>query len=107
MTDRADRLFYLVRSRILFGLKHNGRDVVPDVKWFDDLPSVRDCRADLGGFKLTVKAPHECIPALVTRLSVHSLELTRLTTRHVSLEDVFVTLTGRNLTAEELADKAP
>ncbi len=85
----------------------NSHGPVPGVEAFGDLPSVRDCRLDSDGFRLTVGAPHECIPALVARLSVHRLELTRLTTRHVSLEDVFVNLTGRRLTAEELADKGP
>jgi len=79
----------------------------PGAELFADLPSVRECRLDSDGFRLTVGAPHECIPALVERLSAHRLELSRLTTRHVSLEDVFVILTGRRLTAEELADKQP
>jgi ABC-2 type transport system ATP-binding protein len=89
-----------------FALK-NSQVQAPTTQLFADLPSVRNCHADAGGFKLTVGAPHECIPALVQRLDAHRLEFTRLTTRHVSLEDVFVSLTGRTLTAEELADKAP
>jgi len=89
-----------------FALK-NSHVPAPGVELFADLPTVRDCRTDADGFRLTVGAPHECIPALVERLGAHRLELTRLTTRHVSLEDVFVSLTGRQLTAEELADKAP
>jgi len=92
---------------IQFGLKDHTPNALPDAKFFCDLPSVRNCNAELDGFQLTVGAPHECIPALVGRLSAHRLELTRLTTRHVSLEDVFVSLTGRRLTTEELADKAP
>ena len=92
---------------IQFGLKNHSANTLPDVKLFWDLPSVRNCHTDSDGFQLTVGAPHECIPALVERLGAQRLELTRLTTRHVSLEDVFVSLTGRRLTAEELADKAP
>jgi ABC-2 type transport system ATP-binding protein len=40
---------------------------------------------------------------LLQRLQGESLELAQLTTRHASLEDVFVTLTGRHLrdTAEK------
>jgi ABC-2 type transport system ATP-binding protein len=37
------------------------------------------------------------LPALLERLQRDNRELTRLTTRHASLEDVFVTLTGRHL----------
>lgn len=74
---------------------------------FLDLPSVRSSHADADGFQLTVGATHECIPALIALLDRNKWELSRLTTRHVSLEDVFVGLTGRRLTAEELADNAP
>lgn len=91
---------------IQFGLKNHDADTLPDATLFGDLPSVRNCCADADGFQLTVGAPHECIPALVERLSARRLELTRLTTRHVSLEDVFVSLTGRRLTVDELTDKA-
>jgi len=89
-----------------FAIK-NADSATPGVEMFADLPSVRACHADGDGFRLTVGAPHECIPALVTRLASNRLELTRLTTRHLSLEDVLVHLTGRRLTPEELADKSP
>ena len=92
---------------IQFALKNHEAVATAESKLFSDLPSVRDCHCDADGFTLTVGVPHECIPALVERLSANHLELTRLTTRHVSLEDAFVNLTGRRLTAEELADKAP
>lgn len=62
-----------------------------------DLPAVvRTWREDQA-FCLAVTAPHEALPALLERLRALGLELTRLTTRHASLEDVFVTLTGRHL----------
>jgi ABC-2 type transport system ATP-binding protein len=41
------------------------------------------------------------VPALLERLQREGRELTQLTTRHASLEDVFVTLTGRHLRDEE------
>jgi ABC-2 type transport system ATP-binding protein len=83
----------------------NGQGAEPPApEVFADLPSVRDCRLESGGFVLTVSAPHTCIPALVHRLGAHGLELSRLSTRHVSLEDVFVSLTGRRLSEAELAD---
>jgi ABC-2 type transport system ATP-binding protein len=46
---------------------------------------------------LAVREPHRALPALLDRLGADGRELTRLTTRHASLEDVFVTLTGRHL----------
>ena len=46
---------------------------------------------------LTVSEPHVAIPALLALLQARHRDLLRLTTRHVSLEDVFVHLTGRHL----------
>jgi ABC-2 type transport system ATP-binding protein len=50
---------------------------------------------------LTVTAPHVTIPALLQYLQGEGRSLASLTTRHASLEDVFVTLTGRHLREEE------
>ena len=61
------------------------------------LPSVTSALADSGGILLTVAEPHLAIPALLERLGRDGLALSRLTTRHASLEDVFVALTGRHL----------
>ncbi|MBI1827429.1 MAG: ABC transporter ATP-binding protein [Planctomycetes bacterium] len=92
---------------IQFALKNSNDSAESHVELFSKLPSVQACHVEADGFALTVSAPHECIPALVERLGANRLQLGRLTTRNVSLEDVFVSLTGRRLTAEELADKAP
>ncbi len=67
------------------------------------LPSVRSARAEAGGVALTVAEPHVAIPALLARLQAASLDLARLTTRHASLEDVFVVLTGRHLRDDDTA----
>jgi ABC-2 type transport system ATP-binding protein len=61
------------------------------------LPSVVSVRREEEAYILAVTAPHIAIPALLQRLQSDGRELTRLTTRHASLEDVFVTLTGRHL----------
>jgi len=61
------------------------------------LPAVREVRVEATGIALTVAEPHIAIPALLHLLQSRRLELARLTTRHVSLEDVFVHLTGRHL----------
>ena len=44
---------------------------------------------------LAVTAPHVALPALLELLQRRGLPLAQLTTRHASLEDVFVHLTRR------------
>ena len=58
-------------------------------------------RAEGDGYSLTVAEPHRAIPALLDELERSERPLARLTTRHVSLEDVFVSLTGRHLRDDE------
>ena len=67
------------------------------------LPAVREVRNEASGIALTVTEPHLAIPALMNMLETLRLDLIRLTTRHVSLEDVFVHLTGRHLRDEEVS----
>ena len=50
-----------------------------------------------GAFRLTVAQVHQAIPALLDELGRQGSALSRLTTHHASLEDVFVSLTGRHL----------
>ncbi len=66
------------------------------------LPAVREARPEAGGIALTVTEPHIAIPALLQTLQSRNLDMIRLTTRHVSLEDVFVHLTGRHLRDDEI-----
>jgi ABC-2 type transport system ATP-binding protein len=61
------------------------------------LPSVRSVHSEAGALLLTVGEPHVAIPALLERLHALDRELASLTTRTASLEDVFVSLTGRHL----------
>jgi len=46
---------------------------------------------------LTVSEPARALPALIALVSGRGAALGRLETRHATLEDVFVTLTGRHL----------
>jgi ABC-2 type transport system ATP-binding protein len=78
-----------------------GIDVMGDA--LGKLPAVREMRADGNGIALTVSEPHIAIPALMECLRSNRLILSRLTTRHASLEDVFVNLTGRRLRDEEIS----
>jgi ABC-2 type transport system ATP-binding protein len=64
------------------------------------LPGVVGLRREDEAYCLSVTAPHRALPALLDKLEADGRELTRLTTRHASLEDVFVTLTGRHLRDE-------
>jgi ABC-2 type transport system ATP-binding protein len=52
-------------------------------------------------YMVSVAEPHRAMPTLLQRLDETQLPLASLTTRHVSLEDVFVHLTGRRLRDEE------
>jgi ABC-2 type transport system ATP-binding protein len=62
-----------------------------------DLPGVVSVRREDGLYALAVTAPHVSVPALLDRLQGDGRALAQLTTRHASLEDVFVNLTGRHL----------
>lgn len=74
-----------------------------DTLRFDDLPAVRSSRQESDRFCLSVTEPHVALPALLNRLQTQGRALASLTTRHASLEDVFVTLTGRHLREEQEA----
>ena len=63
-------------------------------------------RIDREGVALTVTEPHVTLPALLDRLARERLALARLATRHVSLEDVFVDLTGRHLRDDTVSSAA-
>jgi ABC-2 type transport system ATP-binding protein len=65
------------------------------------LPSVQSARLNASSFLLSVEQPHVALPALLTFLQQNELSLAHLTTRHATLEDVFLSLTGRRLTEDE------
>jgi ABC-2 type transport system ATP-binding protein len=67
------------------------------------MPAVTSVRREMDHYALSVTEPHLALPAILERLRQHRLELASLTTRHASLEDVFVTLTGRHLRDEATA----
>jgi ABC-2 type transport system ATP-binding protein len=68
-----------------------------DLQRYEDLPAVQSARRDGELLILSVAEPHVALPALLERIGALGHELASLTTRHASLEDVFVTLTGRHL----------
>jgi ABC-2 type transport system ATP-binding protein len=64
---------------------------------FANLPAVSAAEMEQGRFRLSVRAPHVALPALLAKLEAAGSHLTSLSTRHASLEDVFVKLAGRHL----------
>ena len=78
----------------------NGQGEPLDADLLATLPSVISARSGRDGYLLTVTQPHVAIPELLKHLADRKVEMSRLTTRHASLEDVFVTLTGRHLSDE-------
>ncbi len=81
--------------------------IAPEAEAYADLDAVLSARLENDGYALTVAEPHRAIPALLDRLEAEGRTLARLTTRQVSLEDVFVSLTGRHLRDDEPAETAP
>jgi ABC-2 type transport system ATP-binding protein len=59
--------------------------------------ATQPARATDGGWELPVAATHEAIPALLAELDRRGLPLSELRTHLPTLEDVFVSLTGRAL----------
>jgi ABC-2 type transport system ATP-binding protein len=80
-----------------FALTDDGNRPAVTAESFQGLDSVLSARAENDGYLLTVAEPHRAIPAILDELERQGRHLARLTTRHVSLEDVFVSLTGRHL----------
>jgi ABC-2 type transport system ATP-binding protein len=64
------------------------------------LDGVRDARVDNGVVRMQVTALHRAVPALLAELERRGVPLTELRTHSATLEDVFVTLTGRHLRDE-------
>jgi ABC-2 type transport system ATP-binding protein len=61
------------------------------------LPGVRGVRSTAGGHALTVSDIGAALPALLAEIEARRVELVALTTHQATLEDVFVSLTGRLL----------
>ena len=93
--------------------KIGGEDIVevstePAVSLLDveGLPGVVSAAADGEGLRLTVRGLHVALPALLARLEQRGAKATRLLTRHATLEDVFLQVTGRRFEEAEAAAAA-
>lgn len=77
----------------------NGSNGV-DLSALRRIEGVRAVRAQNGAVQLQVSELHTAVPAILEELTRQSVPLTELRTHSATLEDVFVTLTGRHLRDE-------
>jgi len=75
----------------------DGAGRAPSVDELAALPGVQAVRPAPDRCALTVTAVHRAVPALLALLERRGAELSMLATHHATLEDVFVSLTGRQL----------
>ena len=73
---------------------------VLDVTALRQIEGVRDVRTENGAVLLQVTELHTSLPVLLAELTRQNVPLTELRTHSATLEDVFVTLTGRHLRDE-------
>jgi len=71
-----------------------------DLPALEKLDGVRVARSENGAYELQVSELHRAVPALFDELARRSIPLTELRTHSATLEDVFVSLTGRHLRDE-------
>jgi ABC-2 type transport system ATP-binding protein len=72
----------------------------PDLEVLGTIPGVLGVSAVEGVLRMQVTELHQAVPALLAELGRRGLGLTELRTHSATLEDVFVSLTGRNLRDE-------
>jgi ABC-2 type transport system ATP-binding protein len=73
---------------------------VLDVSAVRRIEGVRSVRTENGSILMQVTGLHLAVPALLSELNRQGVPLTELRTHSATLEDVFVTLTGRHLRDE-------
>jgi ABC-2 type transport system ATP-binding protein len=71
-----------------------------DVPALRRIEGVREVRTENGAVLMQVTELHTSVPALLAELTRQNVPLTELRTHSATLEDVFVTLTGRHLRDE-------
>jgi ABC-2 type transport system ATP-binding protein len=82
-----------------FTLGEGGGEPLPEAA-LAALPGVKAARRDGPRFSLTVTEAHRAVPALMLELERRGVEMTELVTHHATLEDLFLSLTGRHLRDE-------
>ena len=79
---------------VAFSLAHDGTVALEALRGLD---GVIAARVDAGTYEVQVTAVHHALPALLAALEQRGLALAELRTHSPTLEDVFVSLTGRAL----------
>jgi ABC-2 type transport system ATP-binding protein len=70
------------------------------VEALEGVAAVHTVRRDAAGLTLAVDEPHLAVPAILARVAERGARLSQLATHSATLEDVFVSLTGRSLREE-------
>ncbi|MGY8747203.1 MAG: ABC transporter ATP-binding protein [Pirellulales bacterium] len=73
------------------------KNITLDLSLLQSLPTVDRVDHEHANYHITAAEPHIVLPALISCLAEQQISLASLSTRHASLEDVFVNLTGRHL----------
>jgi ABC-2 type transport system ATP-binding protein len=71
-----------------------------EVSALSKIEGIRDVRTENGNVRMQVTELHRAVPSLLDELARQGVSLTELRTHSATLEDVFVTLTGRHLRDE-------
>jgi ABC-2 type transport system ATP-binding protein len=77
-----------------------GGDAVVTPSDLERLDGVLSARVEGGRYVLSVSELHRALPAILSRFAARGLQLSELRTHTATLEDVFVSLTGRHLRDE-------
>jgi ABC-2 type transport system ATP-binding protein len=64
---------------------------------FRDLPGCHGCAPKAGAWQLRVDSLADAVPQLISIVEKHGAKLVTLSTHEATLEDLFVSLTGREL----------
>ncbi len=89
---------------IEFTLENGAGSHLPVREELTALPGVIAAGQENGLIGLSVSEPHVVLPALLDYLQRHGCPLKSLTTRHASLEDVFVKLAGRHIDESQASE---
>jgi ABC-2 type transport system ATP-binding protein len=73
---------------------------VPNAASLLEIEGIHDVHAENGTVRMKVSELHRAVPAVLGEMARQGIPLTELRTHSATLEDVFVTLTGRHLRDE-------
>jgi ABC-2 type transport system ATP-binding protein len=95
--DTPRALIASLNAEHVIGFTLEGETASPDERALRALDGVTSLRRDNGAFELKSMELRRTVPSLLSFLERNQLRLAELRTRSATLEDVFVSLTGRHL----------